>query len=345
MAAAPALAVESECEILKSSSARKLLAALRTMDSQNMDCVMGEELVAKVVDRLSKEADPYAGHFNVEAFRNLQRDLRGSDRDAVTYRLLPNARAYVRIHSFNERVPEQLIEALQHLARDAPESLTGLVLDLRDNPGGLVRSAVGVAAAFLPSGALVVSTDGEGTDSKLEMRAHPDDYLTMDQEDYLTELPAQIKTLPITVLVNKGSASASEILAAALQDHGRAVIVGTKTYGKGSVQTIIPLSDDTAVKFTSAYFYTPNGRRVEGQGVSPDVLIARSARLVADKGEGPSVPAQSTIPTRASACVLKLETMTPVTLDTSQWPSRDKEDCQLQQAMLLLNSQRVAKAR
>ena len=147
------------------------------------------------------------------------------------------------------------------------------------------------------------------------------------------------------MLVNRGSASASEILAGALQDHGRAVVIGSKTFGKGTVQTIIPLPDDTAVKFTTAYFYTPKGRRVDGQGVSPDISIARYARPSMDKSEGLSALIYSTITTPESACVLKVDSTTPVALDMSQWPKLDREDCQLQQAMLILNAQRLAKAR
>ncbi|MFN0315366.1 MAG: S41 family peptidase [Burkholderiales bacterium] len=339
--ALPAHALESECDNLKNAPAHQLLTVLRTVDPKL--CAMNEEMVAKVKDNLPKATDAYAEYFDAAAFRNLQRDFRANDQESVTYRMLPNARAYVRIHAFNERIPQLVIGALQHLSRDKP--LTGLVLDLRDNPGGLVRSAVGVAAAFLPTGALVASMDGEDPASKREMRAHPDDYLSGDEEDFLVGLPAQFKTLPITVLVNRGSASASEILAGALQDHGRAVVVGTKTYGKGTVQTIIPLPDDTAVKFTTAYFHTPKGRRVDGQGVSPDVLIARYARPSTDKSEGLSAVIYSTITMPDSACVLKLEGTTPVALDLSQWTKRDREDCQLQQAMLWLNAQRLAKAR
>lgn len=123
------------------------------------------------------------------------------------------------------------------------------------------------------------------------------------------------------------------------------MLVGTKTYGNGTVQTIIPLPDNTAVKYTTAYFYTTKGHRVDGQGVNPDVSIARHARPSMDKSEGLSAVIYSTITMPDSACVLKLEGVTPVALDMSQWPKRDREDCQLQQAMLVLNAQRLAKAR
>lgn len=199
--ALPASALDSECENLKNASSHKFLVMLRTVDPKL--CAMSEEMVDKVKDNLPKESDAYAEYFDAAAFRDLQRDFRSSDRDSVTYRLLPNARAYIRIHAFNERIPQMVIAALQHLARDSSKPLAGLVLDLRDNAGGLVRSAVGVAAVFLPAGAMVVSMDGEDPDSKREMRAHPDYYLGQDEEDFLAGLPAQIRTLPITVLVNK----------------------------------------------------------------------------------------------------------------------------------------------
>jgi carboxyl-terminal processing protease len=157
------------------------------------------------------------------------------------------------------------------LYKQAP--LKGLVLDLRNDPGGLLHSAVGVSAAFLPSRALVVSTDGRNEDSRRRFIAAPEDYLRGRGEDVLQKLPAQIKNVPMIVLVNGASASASEIVAGALQDHKRATLIGTQTFGKGSVQTIIPLGGQGALRLTTARYYTPAGRSIQAKGIDADVVI------------------------------------------------------------------------
>ena len=151
------------------------------------------------------------------------------------------------------------------------------MLDLRNDPGGLLHSAVGVSAAFLQPRALVVSTDGRNDDSKRRFVAAPEDYLRGRGEDVLQKLPPQIKSVPMIVLVNGASASASEIVAGALQDHKRAAVIGTQTFGKGSVQTIIPLrlegEGPAAIKLTTARYYTPNGRSIQAKGIAPDFLV------------------------------------------------------------------------
>jgi carboxyl-terminal processing protease len=154
-----------------------------------------------------------------------------------------------------------------------PEELKGLVLDLRNDPGGLLHSAIGVSAAFLPPKTLVVSTDGRTDDARRKYLASTEDYLRGQKDDVLKNLPAIAKTIPLVVLVNGGSASASEIVAGALQDHKRAVIMGTQTFGKGSVQTILPLSGNTAIKLTTARYYTPNGRSIQAKGIVPDIAV------------------------------------------------------------------------
>jgi carboxyl-terminal processing protease len=140
------------------------------------------------------------------------------------------------------------------------------VLDLRNDPGGVLNSAVGVSDAFLTEG-LIVYTQGRVDDAKLQFNAGPDDVLD---------------GAPMVVLVNGGSASASEIVAGALQDHRRAVIVGTQTFGKGSVQTIVPLDDATALKLTTARYYTPSGRSIQAQGITPDIMVPQGALTLAD---------------------------------------------------------------
>ncbi len=178
---------------------------------------------------------------------------------------------WVRVSQFQEHTAETLAKHIEALYKQAP--LKGLVLDLRNDPGGLLNGAVGVAAAFLPPKSLVVSTDGRTEDAKRKFLAVPDDYLRGSKVDYLKGLPAAIKTVPMVVLVNGGSASASEIVAGALQDHKRATVIGTQTFGKGSVQTILPLSNNTAIKLTTARYYTPSGRSIQAKGITPDFAV------------------------------------------------------------------------
>jgi carboxyl-terminal processing protease len=150
--------------------------------------------------------------------------------------------------------------------------MKGLVLDLRNDPGGLLNGAVAVSAAFLPANSLVVYTDGRTDDAKMKLKASPEFYLRDARNDYLKRLPAAIKTVPMITLVNGGSASASEIVAGALQDHKRSIVMGTQTFGKGSVQTILPLGNNTAIKLTTARYFTPNGQSIQAKGITPDVL-------------------------------------------------------------------------
>ena len=181
---------------------------------------------------------------------------------------------YVRVAQFQENTAASLVEHLGKLTREGP--LKGLVLDLRNDPGGLLHGAVGVAGAFLPAETLVVSTDGRAEDAKREYRVIPEDYLRGRRDDFLRALPPEIRDVPMVVLVNGGSASASEIVAGALQDHKRAVVMGTQTFGKGSVQTILPLNNNTAIKLTTARYYTPSGRSIQAKGIEPDIVVEES---------------------------------------------------------------------
>ena len=178
---------------------------------------------------------------------------------------------WVRITQFQENTGPNLVKHLNDLAK--PGKLKGLVLDLRNDPGGLLNSAVGVSAAFLEPNLKVVSTDGRVEDAKSELLARSADYLRGSRDDYLKDLSPIYKKIPMVVLVNSGSASASEIVAGALQDHKRAVIMGTQTFGKGSVQTVLPLPGNTAIKLTTARYYTPNGRAIQAKGITPDILV------------------------------------------------------------------------
>ncbi len=194
---------------------------------------------------------------------------------SVKSKLVEPGFGWVRITQFQENTGANLVKHLGDLTKGG--SLKGLVLDLRNDPGGLLNGAVGVSAAFLPANAKVVSTDGRTEDAKQEFLARPSDYLRGSKDDYLKALPAEIKQVPMVVLVNSGSASASEIVAGALQDHKRAVIMGTQTFGKGSVQTVLPLPGNTAIKLTTARYYTPSGRSIQAKGIVPDILVEETA--------------------------------------------------------------------
>jgi carboxyl-terminal processing protease len=189
----------------------------------------------------------------------------------VKSKLIEPGYGWVRVSQFQEHTGENLVKHVEGLYKNGP--LKGLILDLRNDPGGLLNGAVGISSAFLPRGVVVVSTDGRTEDAKRKFIAAPEDYLRGNREDYLKNLPAGVKTVPMVVLVNGGSASASEIVAGALQDHKRATVLGTPTFGKGSVQTILPLGNNTAIKLTTARYYTPSGRSIQAKGIVPDVLI------------------------------------------------------------------------
>jgi len=177
---------------------------------------------------------------------------------SVRERWLEPGYGYIRIAQFQKRTGEDVDNALTKLLEK--EELKGLVLDLRNNPGGVLRASVDVAGLFLDGGT-VVYTEGRLENSEMNYQASAGD--------------ASDGT-PVVVLINGGSASASEIVAGALQDHGRAVLMGTKSFGKGSVQTVLPLSDSRAVKLTTALYFTPNGRSIQALGIAPDILVERA---------------------------------------------------------------------
>jgi len=193
---------------------------------------------------------------------------------SVRSKMLDNGIGYVRVAQFQEKTGADLARHLTELgAKSAPR---GLVLDLRNDPGGLLTGAIGVSAAFLKPNALVVSTDGRTPDSRHKYFANPSEY-ARGETDYLKGLPAWVKTVPMVVLVNVGSASASEIVAGALQDHKRAKVVGNRTFGKGSVQVILPLSEETAIKLTTSRYFTPDNRSIQATGIVPDIVVADTA--------------------------------------------------------------------
>ncbi len=183
--------------------------------------------------------------------------------ESVKHETLEPGYGYLRISQFQSRTPEQARQAIERMMRDQP--LEGLILDLRNNPGGVLQAAVGVTDLFLDEG-LIVYTEGRLSDTEMSFSASPD-------------TPAG--DIPLVVLINSGSASAAEIVAGALQDQRRGVIMGTESFGKGSVQQIMPLGNGEGLKLTTALYYTPNGRSIQAQGIEPDVEVVRGRLEVA----------------------------------------------------------------
>jgi carboxyl-terminal processing protease len=209
---------------------------------------------------------------------------------------------YIRLRQFQEQTANDLEAALEKYSKG--EKIQGLVLDLRNNPGGLLTSSVEVAEKFLEGGRLVVYTEGRVRNQNMRFNASAKRVYT---------------DFPIVVLVNQGSASASEIVAGALQDWGRAVILGTQSFGKGSVQTIIPLSDGSGLRLTTAKYYTPKGRSIHGKGITPDILVEQPKIPPAAAGESPATP--------------------PPAAETAQ--EMVKRDVQLQRALDLLKGLKI----
>jgi carboxyl-terminal processing protease len=175
---------------------------------------------------------------------------------SVRYEVLEKSYGYIRLSQFQEKTDNELDKAMKAL-QESKGGLKGLILDLRNNPGGLLDQAVKVTDRFVESG-LIVSMEGRKEDQKMKFYAHTQ---------------GTIPRYPLVVLVNGGSASGSEIVAGAIQDHGRGILIGTQTFGKGSVQTIFPLKDGSGVRLTTARYYTPNGRSIQAKGIVPDILV------------------------------------------------------------------------
>lgn len=188
---------------------------------------------------------------------------------SVKYETLDPGFGYIRITQFQSHTGENLKDAISELKMENDGALNGMILDLRNNPGGVLNAAVSVSDAFLEQG-LIVYTEGRIDDSELKFKATPNDAL---------------KGAPLVVLINSGSASASEIVAGALQDHKRAIIMGSKSFGKGSVQTILPMNNGAALKLTTARYYTPAGRSIQAEGIVPDISLDRISLTAVDEPE------------------------------------------------------------
>ncbi|WP_288842043.1 S41 family peptidase [uncultured Deefgea sp.] len=278
---------------------------------------------------------------------------------SVKYKLAEPGYGYIRVTQFQEHTSENLGQAIEALYKENKAPLKGIVLDLRNDPGGLLDGAVGVSAAFLPKDALVVYTEGRVADSKIRLTANPQFYQRESKKDFFKDLPADIKNVPLVVLVNGGSASASEIVAGALQDHKRALVVGTQTFGKGSVQTILPIDAKSALKLTTARYFTPNGRSIQAKGITPDIIVEDATlngkedfglRLrESDLGKHLDNPSDKDAgKTEATPAVVKTEIKKPAKLNASGIDPDEnprelvsKSDFQLQQALNVLKVQQL----
>jgi carboxyl-terminal processing protease len=215
---------------------------------------------------------------------------------SVKARIVAPGIGWVRVAHFQAGTAAELVAKIREVgAAGAPK---GLVLDLRNDPGGLVSAAVGVAAAFLPADAVVFSTRGRMEGTSAVVTASRRYYNEADAADALDGLPDWSRTVPLTVLVNGGSVSAAELVAGALQDAGRATVIGTQTFGKGSIQGLLMLSQDSAVKMTLARYYTPKGRSIQAYGITPDRVVAMRP---APGGAAPAMPRESDLPRHLAA--------------------------------------------
>ncbi|WP_348944235.1 S41 family peptidase [Chitinibacter sp. FCG-7] len=278
---------------------------------------------------------------------------------SVKSKLAEPGYGYIRITQFQEKTTENLALAIEALYKENKTPLKGLVLDLRNDPGGLLDGAVGVSAAFLPKDALVVYTEGRTADAKIKLTASPQYYQRDSGKDYFKNTPKDVKTVPVVVLVNGGSASASEIVAGALQDHKRALVVGTQTFGKGSVQTILPIDAKSALKLTTARYFTPNGRSIQAKGITPDIVaeeatlngkedngfrlreadLGRHLDNPTDKEAGKTSPAPSEAPKATAKPAAKAASSAESEENPRELAS--KSDYQLQQALNVLKVQHL----
>jgi carboxyl-terminal processing protease len=195
---------------------------------------------------------------------------------SIRHELLEKNYGYIRISQFQEKTESEFNKAMKALEEESKGNVRGLILDLRNNPGGLLDQAVKITDHFVGSG-IIVSIDGRREEQKQKWVAHPEDGVTK---------------YPLVVLVNGGSASGAEIVAGAIQDHGRGILVGTQTFGKASVQTIIPLKDGSGLRLTTARYYTPNGRSIQAKGIVPDIVVEPSRPEEEKEAVPPKLPSE-----------------------------------------------------
>jgi carboxyl-terminal processing protease len=260
------------------------------------------------------------------------------------------------VTQFQEHTGEDLAKAINAMHAENKGPFKGFVLDLRNDPGGLLNGAVGVSAAFLPKDTLVVYTEGRAPDSKMNLTVNPENYARGGAaNDYMRDIPADLKTVPMVVLINAGSASASEIVAGALQDHKRATLIGVRSFGKGSVQTIMPMNNGAAIKLTTARYFTPKGRSIQAKGIEPDYYVedgtdqsnniheADLSRHLSNPKDAPSGSAKPDNSAAAAAAKAKLNEKKFAEASAPIEPA-SKEDLQFAQAMNFLKGKPVIKS-
>ena len=275
---------------------------------------------------------------------------------SVKYKLTEPGYAYARVTQFQEHTGEDLAKAINTMHAENKGPFKGFVLDLRNDPGGLLNGAVGVSAAFLPKDTLVVYTEGRAQDSKMNLTVNPENYARGGAaNDYMRDIPADLKTVPMVVLINAGSASASEIVAGALQDHKRATLIGVRSFGKGSVQTIMPMNNGAAIKLTTARYFTPKGRSIQAKGIEPDYYVedgtdqsnniheADLSRHLSNPKDAPSGSAKPDNSAAAAAAKAKLNEKKFAEASAPIEPA-SKEDLQFAQAMNFLKGKPVIKS-
>ena len=277
---------------------------------------------------------------------------------SVKYKMTEPGYAYARVTQFQERTGEDLAKAIIAMHDENKGPFKGFVLDLRNDPGGLLNGAVGVAAAFLPKDTLVVYTEGRAPDSKMNLTVNPENYARGGPaNDYIRDVPADLKTVPMVVLINAGSASASEIVAGALQDHKRATLIGIRTFGKGSVQTIMPMNNGAAIKLTTARYFTPKGRSIQAKGIEPDYLVEDGTdqsysiheadltrHLSNSKDEKAGVPTMAEVISPAKEAAKDKLTEKKYAEPTAPIEPASKDDIQFTQAMNFLKGKPVIKS-
>jgi len=278
------LNAKSNGQTLPLAQLKKFSEVYARIKNDYVEVVDDKKLITDAISGMLKGLDPHSDYLNEDSFKELREGnavklMRGKPGEAVDLvitrdgeskplkfkvvraiikiksvkqRLLEKDYGYLRISNFQSKTTNSARDAIKLLNKENKNKIKGLVLDLRDNPGGVLNGAVGVSDAFLSSGKIVY------TEGRVEDDASPDDLLD---------------GAPLVVLVNQGSASASEIVAGALQDHKRALILGTKTFGKGSVQTVLPLDEKTGLKLTTARYFTPLGRSIQAKGIEPDIIV------------------------------------------------------------------------
>lgn len=265
---------------------------------------------------------------------------------SIKFKLSNQDYPYLRITQFQENTGVDLAKNLKLITEQNKGPLKGLVIDLRNNPGGMVSSAVAVAAAFLEKDKLIVYSDGKTNNAKMKLFANPYNYVEGgEKNDYLKDISEEYKKIPIVVLVNNGSASAAEIVAGALQDHNRAIILGTQTFGKGTIQQLFPLKTGSAIKITIAKYYTPSGKSIQAKGILPN-YIAEDPSDISDTPVAKTFESsyknhlenekESTLQETAAKIVKLSEQNKKIFSDKSSFETGTKADYQYVQAIHLL---------